>query len=313
MKRIFSFTLTLAVEGPVTFQSFSGFAASGLFYNIVASADSAFAEELHQSKKIAPWSATPITPTLDPGKIIYKKLEADSTFDVTFTVMDERLAGKFREALFNPHLKLHLSTVEAHLVRVSVRTHSFSELFSKAEPLPSKFALKFLTPTAFRRPVYECCPTCPLYKKHSNSSGMEAEGKPCRHATPRGGQLVPLPLPSLMFKNLARIWSSFSDKPIDEWEAARWSEDAILVAGFPEGIRTVRLYEHATTNKWIVGFTGTVRFAVEREKYNEELAKTAHALLKMAELTNVGVRRTAGLGMVRYIPPEDAAEENNAA
>ncbi|MEM1659285.1 MAG: CRISPR system precrRNA processing endoribonuclease RAMP protein Cas6 [Candidatus Jordarchaeales archaeon] len=125
--------------------------------------------------------------------------------------------------------------------------------------------------------------------------------------------MVPLPLPSLMFKNLARIWSSFSDTPIDAWEAAKWSEDAILVAGFPKGLRTVRLYEHTTTNKWIVGFTGTVRFAIEREKYNKELAKTAHALLKMAELTNVGVRRTAGLGMVRYIPPEDTAEEDGTA
>lgn len=312
MKRIFSFTLTLSVESPVSFQSFSGFASSGLFYNIVASADAVFAEELHQSKKIAPWAATPITPTLNPRNVIYKKLEADSAFNVTFTVMDERLAEKFRDALFNPNLKLHLSTVEARLLNISIKTHSFSEIASKAEPLPSKFALEFITPTVFRRPVYECCPTCPLYKKHLDSN-QKGEGKPCKHATPRGGQLVPLPLPSLMFKNLARIWSSFSDTPIDAWEAAKWSEDAILVAGFPKGLRTVRLYEHTTTNKWIVGFTGTVRFAIEREKYNKELAKTAHALLKMAELTNVGVRRTAGLGMVRYIPPEDTAEEDGTA
>jgi len=35
--------------------------------------------------------------------------------------------------------------------------------------------------------------------------------------------------------------------------------------------------------------------------YEERHAKTASALLRMAELTNVGVRRTAGLGMVRCL------------
>ncbi|MEM2836895.1 MAG: CRISPR system precrRNA processing endoribonuclease RAMP protein Cas6, partial [Candidatus Bathyarchaeia archaeon] len=57
-------------------------------------------------------------------------------------------------------------------------------------------------------------------------------------------------------------------------------------------------------NKWIAGFMGTVRFAVKEDLYKEKYAKIAAALLKMAEMTNVGVRRTAGLGMIKYIVPK---------
>lgn len=45
--------------------------------------------------------------------------------------------------------------------------------------------------------------------------------------------------------------------------------------------------------------------AVREGAYRERQARAAAALLKMAELTNVGVRRTAGLGMVRYAEPAE--------
>jgi CRISPR/Cas system endoribonuclease Cas6 (RAMP superfamily) len=44
-----------------------------------------------------------------------------------------------------------------------------------------------------------------------------------------------------------------------------------------------------------------VRFSIPSELYDEERAKRASALLKMAELTNVGIRRTAGFGMIKYM------------
>jgi len=109
---------------------------------------------------------------------------------------------------------------------------------------------------------------------------------------------------------MARIWSAFSDTQIDVQRAAKWAENAIMVTGFPKpGIRTVRVYEHPTTNKWIIGFTGTVRFSVKEELYKEKYAKAAAALIKMAEITNIGVRRTAGLGIIRYIAPKQGENE----
>ncbi|MEM2169482.1 MAG: CRISPR system precrRNA processing endoribonuclease RAMP protein Cas6 [Candidatus Bathyarchaeia archaeon] len=297
--------LRFVVEEPVVFQSFSGFAACGIFYNLVRGVDEGFAEKLHSSRRLAPWASSPIFVEFPPpSRIVYRALQAPSIANVTFAVMDGKLSDVFREAILKPDLHIDLVDVKAKVVSVSVNTHKFSDVFSNADPLLVKFAVKFLTPTVFRRSVYDCCIYCPYYTEYVQAA---REGKPlerpCKYAVRCKGITVPLPIPSLMFKNLARLWSAFSGINLDVWGATRWAENAIVIAGFPKpGIRTLRVYEHPS--KWIAGFMGTVRFAVREDVYEEKYAKIAVALLKMAEITNVGVGRTAGLGMVKYIPSQ---------
>jgi len=303
--------LRFVVEEPVVFQSFSGFAACGIFYNLVRGVDEGFAEVLHSSGRLAPWASSPIFVEFPPpSRIVYRVLQAPSIANVTFAVMDGKLSDIFRESILKPDLHVDLVNVRARVIGVSVNIYRFSDLVSNADPLPMKFAVKFLTPTVFRRSVYDCCLSCPYYAEYiyAAKEGRRLE-KPCRYAVKCRGITIPLPVPSLIFKNLARLWSSFSGINLDVWGAARWAERAIMVAGFPKpGIRTIRVYEHPTTNKWIAGFMGTVRFAVKEESYKEKYAKIAAALLKMAEITNVGVRRTAGLGMIKYIPIKEENE-----
>ena len=303
-----SFTLKFAMDTPVVFQSFSGFSACGVFYNLVRSVDADLAERLHSSKKLAPWSCSPFfIESPPPSRVVYRLLPAPSIVNVTFSIFDGKLSEVFKEAFFKPDLNIEIVDARAKLISIAINICKFSSLASNSEPLPEKFAIKFLTPTAFRRSVYDCCPACPNYAEYMLKAreGGRLE-KPCEYAVSCRGLIVPLPMPSLMFRNLARIWSAFSDTHLNVWEAARWAENAILVAGYPKpGIRTVRVYEHPTTNKWIVGFMGTVRFAVREDLYDERNAKTLAALLRMAELTNIGVRRTAGLGMIKYIRPKE--------
>ncbi|MEM4645851.1 MAG: CRISPR system precrRNA processing endoribonuclease RAMP protein Cas6 [Archaeoglobaceae archaeon] len=307
MSSISSFMLRFVVEKPVVFQSFSGFAACGIFYNLIKSIDESFAEKLHSSKKLAPWASSPIfIESPPPSRIIYRSLQAPSIANVTFTIMDGKLSEVFKEAILRSELYVDLVNVKAKVIDVSVNTYEFSEIASNADPLPMKFAIRFLTPTVFRRSVYDCCPNCPYYAEYMLAvrEGKRIE-RPCKYASKCSGITIPLPIPSLMFRNLARLWSAFSGINLDVRGAAHWAENAIAVAGFPKpGIRTVRVYEHPTTNKWISGFMGTVRFAVKEELYKKKYAKISTALLKMAEITNVGVRRTAGLGMIKYIVPK---------
>jgi len=162
--------------------------------------------------------------------------------------------------------------------------------------------VKFLTLTAFRGPILNCYLRCPHYINYLESRRSErvgGDGGPCDYAEPRKGVVVPSSLP--LFKSLARIWTTFA-RGANSREVAKWAERAVFVAGFPKGIKTVRLYEHPASNKWIVEFVRTVRFSIPSELYDEEKAKMASALLKMAELTNVGIRRTAGFGMIKYMP-----------
>ena len=310
MSSISSFTLRIDVGDPVVFQSFSGFAACGLFYNLVRLIDKNFAEELHSSKKLAPWSATPFFVEHPSSRIVYRSIPARSVVNVSFSIMDERLSNVFREAILKSGMEVDLVNVKAKVMDVAVNTCKFSDLTSNVKPLPIKFAIRFLTPTVFRRSIFDCCPYCPYYVEYTVKarSGRKVE-KPCKYAVYCSGMLVPLPLPSLMFRNLARIWSTFSDTRLDVKETVKWAENAIMIAGFPKpGIRTVRVYEHPTTNKWIIGFMGTVRFVMREELYNDKYAKIAATLLKMAEMTNMGVRRTAGFGMIKYITPKEKRE-----
>lgn len=311
MTYVSSFTLRFAVEKPIIFQSFSGFASSAIFYNLIKSIDGDFAEKLHSSRKLAPWAASPIFVEFPPPpKAVYRVLQAPSIANVTFTTLDDKLSNVFREAILKPDLHLDLVNVRVRVIGVSINTCRFSDIASNVDPLPEKFAIRFLTPTVFRRSIYDCCPNCPYYVEYMHAArGGRRLDRPCKYAAKRGGVTVPLPIPSLMFKNLARLWSAFSGIDLDVWSVVRWAENTIVIAGFPKpGIRTVRVYEHPTANKWITGFIGTVRFSVKEELYKEDYAKTSAVLLRMAEMTNVGVRRTAGLGMVKYITPKDRSK-----
>jgi CRISPR/Cas system endoribonuclease Cas6 (RAMP superfamily) len=312
MSSISSFVFKFVVEEPVVFQSFSGFAACGVFYNLVKSVDEGFAEVLHSSRRLAPWSASPFfVESPSPPRIVYRVLPAPSIVNVSFSIMDGKLCDVFREAILKPDLQVDLVNVRAKVISVAVNTYRFSDIASNADPIPDRFAVKFLTPTVFRRSIFDCCPECPHYVEYTlRVRGGERVKKPCKYAALCRGMIVPLPIPSLMFSNMARIWSTFSNIHLDVQGAARWAENAIMVAGFPKpGIKTVRVYEHPTTNKWIVGFMGTVRFAIREKMYNERYAKTISALLKMAEVTNVGVRRTAGLGLIKYLAPAEEEKQ----
>ncbi|MEM1706552.1 MAG: CRISPR system precrRNA processing endoribonuclease RAMP protein Cas6 [Thermosphaera sp.] len=312
MSSISSFTLRFIIDRPVSFQSFSGFASCGIFYNLIRSVDECLAEKLHSSKKLAPWASSPLILEY-PSRVVYRRLPAPSIARVSFTIMDDKLCEVFKQTILRSQLYVELVNVKAKVIGVSVNTYKFSDLASSSKPLPERFAVRFLTPTAFRRSIYDCCPSCPHYLEYlcAVKRGRRMD-EPCKHAVKCMRVVVPLPIPSLMFKNLARLWSAFSKVSLDVWSAARWAENALMIAGFPKpGIWTVRVYEHPTTNKWIVGFMGTVRFAVRREVYDERKAKIATALLRMAEMTNVGLRRTAGFGMIRSFNSLD--ENHNLA
>jgi CRISPR/Cas system endoribonuclease Cas6 (RAMP superfamily) len=303
MSSITSFMFRIFVKEPISFQSFSGLTSCGIFYNLVRSVDESLAEFLHNSKMLAPWSATPFIVESYPPKIVFRQVPAQSISRFSFSIMDDRLCEIFKEAILKPDLHIDLGGVRAKVIEVVVNTYKFSDLASNIDPLSNKFSVKFLTPTAFRKPILDCCIRCPYYTAYRlRVDGDGKIAKPCEYAKLHQGVVIPLPIPALLFRNMARIWSTFSNIQLDVRGVAEWVEDAIAIAGFPKGIKTVRVYEHKEMGKWIIGFMGAVRFSIREGFYDEKYAKIAAALLKMAEITNVGVRRTAGFGMIRYLP-----------
>ena len=290
---IANFVFRLLLDLPVVFQSFSGFACRGVFYELVKGWNANLADFLHSSKGLKPFSVTPLMVN-DDGKfrIIYRRFKAPSMGYVAFKVFDDKLSEVFKSLLLRGLDEIRLSEISTRIVETSVLTLSFGELSSKARPVKS-FSLWFRSPCFFRR-----------------TPQVMLKAYPSRFG--RGFSLAksqfrfhPLPEPILLARSLARLWRAFYGGGLKLESFLGWVEaGGLVVSGFPSGIRTVRVYEHPTSNKWVSGFIGKVHFNLPGDLYDKSCAKTLDTLLRFSEYSHVGGGRTAGFGMVEYKPLE---------
>ena len=285
-----SLWLRFPVDRPVEFQSYSGFASRGIFFDVLKQHDDDLATYLHSGGDIAPYSTTPIL--ADSGgrlKIVYKRLPA-CVASLRICVLEYELSKVFLEAVVSGPPRIRLVDREVPLTGVSVGVVDFSEFLREARPV-RRFSICFRTPCFFRATPPSIEVPLGLKRRIRLPLGLK--------------RFVPLPEPILMFKNLVRLWRAFSRKPFSYSGFLRWIElGGVAISGFPGGIRTVRVYEHPDSNKWAVGFVGTVNFSLPDDLYSKRYARIADALLKFAEHSNVGGNRTAGFGVIDYRPVE---------
>jgi len=284
------------VHESVIFGSFSGFASRGLFYELVKRVDREKADELHSLRRLSPFSSTPVMLlTSEEPKVVYRAIPKNMTCSIKFTIFDSRFVKLILESLFHREKPLKLVDSEIEIVDVSISYEKYSRLLNEAEPI-KKFMINFLTPTFFR--------ISPLIASHAFPSRRTAI-RISKLKLKKARRFHPVPEPVLMMRSLVRLWKAFSDKPFNYTSYLSWvSSIGISLAGYPSGIKTRRLYEHKTTRKFVVGFTGRVNFSVPEDLYTEKWAKITDALLKFAEYSNVGGGRTAGFGMIKYQPKE---------
>ena len=286
--------LKFYVREPVVFGSFSGFASRGLFYELVRRVDEGRAEELHSSKRLSPFSSTPVI-QLGPGRarVVYRVLPQNALCTLQFTLFDGELAKAVLKSILQEGEPLRLLNSEIRIVDVSVSQEEYSGLLDGARPV-KRFTMRFLTPTFFRFSPLMASLTFPSKRPAGGVSQPRLKGAKRFH---------PVPEPVLMMRSLVRLWRAFSDRPFNYSDYLSWiSSMGVSLAGYPDGIRTRRLYEHVTTRKFVVGFVGRVNFSIPEDLYMKRWAKITDALLKFAEYSNVGGGRTAGFGVVRYQP-----------
>ncbi|MEM4201359.1 MAG: CRISPR system precrRNA processing endoribonuclease RAMP protein Cas6 [Nitrososphaerales archaeon] len=286
------YTFTVATDEPIEFQSYSGFAVRGLFFDLLKRVSKDKAEELHVKKRLAPYSTTPVEVLSPAGsvEIIYKGLpKGVSKFSIT--LLDSDLSNIFKELLCRNELtNLSLKGRECRLISLEYSRLNATKLVDEARAV-DKFAVRFRSPTYFRRTPVDVQRIFPTARKSD-----------C--AQPDLYRSHPLPDPVLMFRSLLRLWRAFSEAstkiPLNDFK--EWVEiGGVVLSGYPRAIRTFRVYEHPTSNKWIVGFVGEVHFSLPKDLYSEKYAKVVDALLRYGEYTNVGGGRSAGLGVIEYL------------
>jgi CRISPR-associated endoribonuclease Cas6 len=281
-------TFRLFAENGVRFQSFSGFAVRGLFFDLLKRVDEQLALELHSKKSLAPYSVTPL-------EVLYEQFS-----HFIYNRFDKPVPTQFKISLFEPGLRdvitksmfssgspsVRLVDVEATVTEVSVIQESFQKIFEEAKPV-KRFEVVFRTPSYFRKSVSAA----------PSNSALKGVRPPYRS--------IPLPDVGLMLRNLTRLWRRFSGMSFEYRDYAAWVDmGGIAIAGFPRGIRTVRVYEHPESNKWVMGFVGSVRFSTPSDLFSERFARFTDALMRFAEYSNIGGGRTAGFGVVSYFPKD---------
>jgi len=279
-------TFRIIAEQGLKFQSFSGFAVRGVFFDFLKSVNEELALKLHSQKSLAPYAVTPVEALRgDYSSFIYKGFNGPLQARFRISILEQGLMSVFTRALLSTSSpSIRLVDAQTPIVDISVSQCSFERIMEEAKPL-ERFEVFFRTPCYFRRSL-PGNPSDPVLK---------AVKPPYR--------AIPLPEAHLMFRNLARLWRRFSGLSFEYSDYVKWVEGGgIALAGFPNGIRTVRVYEHPTSNKWAMGFVGRVRFAIPRDMFSEKFSRFTDALMRFAEYSNIGGNRTAGFGVVEYLP-----------
>jgi len=189
-----------------------------------------------------------------------------------------------------------LSTIEVDTYRfriydISLNIVSYMGLLQNSHPI-KKFRINFLSPTSLRSPSH--------YIAIKLLDGKVVSM--VRRKSRRVGFYIPLPYPDLIFKNLLRMFRSFSGIEDIPYEEIRnyIADDGVYISGYPNGIRTDVL--RVGPGETYIGFKGTIFFRCSEA--GDELTKYIHMLLRFSEYSNIGVGRTAGLGWVKGMVTE---------
>jgi CRISPR/Cas system endoribonuclease Cas6 (RAMP superfamily) len=281
------------------FSTFPGFFLRGAFFKILKDSDPNIATQIHESKKIAPYSIKPLE-ELNSNKVVFNKIKANVLTRFSFIFLKEDLYERFRDKFLIESFSISDKPFIIH--EIKVRRISFKDLEKSIQELPRKFSIDFLTPTAFRLPVTSCCKHCHVYKRLKMRTARKDKETIDLIATIKNRRGVTYPLPDikLLFYNTIKILEVYEQIDFDLESFNDWLDlESIVISGFEEGIRTMVIYEHKTSKKFFKGFIGKVNFAFRH--INEKYMRIAYALLKYGEIINVGSNRTAGCGMIKLL------------
>jgi len=254
IRMIVYFTIDFVASESTYFWMYSGAYVRGFLYWVLRKINRILAEELHSSKGLAPFATSPVFK--DDNYFIERLVEGER-YTFTISVFVEEIGEALKEYLMTID-RIPFAGMLNELEGIEVR---YVDDFEDEEV--RKFKISFLTPCYFRIPNLDY-------------------------------RFVPLPLPQLLFRSLARLYEAYISslpKKYREW-LDRWG---IAVSGCNIKTEKVSLKK----GLWSVGFVGEASFSIPDDTYNKEFARITSKLLSFGEYSNVGGGRTSGLGKIR--------------
>ncbi len=258
--------LIKAIGKDIKVKNFSGFYIRDFFLNALEDYEQSLTLKLHPAKKPALYSTSPLLVPFKGGlKPVYRKTDRPVIY-AKITVFRSDLATKILDAISRKD-EITLDDSKLTLSSISVSSISLPEEPASVNPTEN-FTMHFKTPCLFKR----------------------KDKQPSYHP--------PIPDPKVIFKNLTRIWNSFSENSLPS-KLSEWiDKNGISITTMK--IKTRKVCEHPNTSKQVEAFTGQASFQVNDETKTQQYARIINMLLKLAELANIGRNRTAGFGMINY-------------
>ncbi|MHA1609198.1 MAG: CRISPR-associated endoribonuclease Cas6 [Candidatus Njordarchaeales archaeon] len=216
---------------------------------------------LHEKQGMRPYAVKPLRPIGKKMRVLNRGWRIENGDRLTFgvSILKESIEDVIFEILVNTE-NFSFSNIECELDHIIVKKHSYSELLSKA--YGARIGLSFRTPTLF-----------------------DIRGREFPYLFPDPMRIV---------GNLLNIWNKFAPTeytmPTDS--IIDWASRAIKTKSYKLETREVIIENNAK----ITGFKGRVEWVIlEGER---EGITYLSPLLALAEFSNVGSKRTYGLGVV---------------
>lgn len=249
---------------------FSGHLVRGGLLGFFSRVDPDLAGALHAPDQLRPYSVSPIFPLGE--KRIHGDLlhvKTGDEFQFRLGFLVDDIGKRLLERLFD--LKVKLGEVEFSLVEVNLRKKNYDE-FVKDVNVSDRFRVFFRTPTQL---------------------------------SVRGVDFPFLfPDPRYVYPSIARLWNAFAPEyvRVDVDELYRWVSDNVYVRNY--SLRTVNVT--MGKERRVAGFTGYADFYM---KSTDGYASWVTILSEYATYSNVGVKRTGGMGVVDVEPPKKGKSE----
>ncbi len=231
------------------------------FLDQVRAVDPELSAYLHDGESEKPFTISALDGELvSSGKLLH--LFASNTYRWYVTALSKRVVtwlGQWVKKL-PTEVNLRNASLRLQSCQISHPPVIYSDLLNSEHE--DTIALKFLSPTSFRRK----------------------------------GHHLPLPMPTNVFHSYLRRWNDFSGMPVDQETFLAWVDDHVLINRHQLASAKVLPGKRGA----VTGFTGTIEFGLTKEAAKQaEFYKLFYALGKLAPYCGTGHKTTFGLGQTR--------------
>ncbi|MHC5861305.1 CRISPR-associated endoribonuclease Cas6 [Nostoc sp.] len=231
------------------------------FLQQVGSTDPELSAYLHDGESEKPFTISALNgEIISSGRQI--QLSANTSYRWYVTALSNRVQQWMAQWVENlPEvLELKNAPLQIRSVKIAHPTTTYKQLLESE--LNEAIALKFLSPTSFRRK----------------------------------GHHFPLPVPVNVFHSYLRRWNDFSGMSVDQDAFLAWVDDYILITRCQ--LTTAKVL--AGKKGAVTGFTGAIEFSLAKDAAKQpEFGQLFSALGKLAPYCGTGHKTTFGLGQTR--------------